>query len=398
MGARNRRSNGVANAISRALDNQNNRQVKTWGKSMRDFFGLVSLYHLDLTRRQYADFHVLRHDFWDIEEDQYTRSFQPSANHAAEGPRPSDRSQEHIPSLESAVYLGYSDSSLLHTSDGKYLVKSLNRSRENDSIVNELFDSYTVHVKTHPSSLLARVTDVLYAPRATLGSILGIQSRHHIIMENLLRGLGHNRDGATDDVKWETYDLKPDDSSSPEHDLADGASLRSDEAVHGFVGEILDQVDAPPLVKQELIDILLEDTKFLARSNIADYSLLFARFPKAEVRSAATIEGEEDEISSTVQVSPSWRSGVSSTDGKWIYRAVLLDFLWSTRKTCAKERTGLIGAFSSLFNKDRDLIPTEPEEYRSEFMNVVQRQLSRRDDGAGAGDSAEGSQAQGALN
>ncbi|KAG6303897.1 hypothetical protein E4U09_003740 [Claviceps aff. purpurea] len=397
MGARNRRSDAVANAISRALDNQNDRQVKTWGKSMRDFFGLFSPFHLDLTRRQYADFHVLRHDFWDIEEDQYTSSFQPSASRAAEGPRPCDRSQEYVPSLESAADLGYSDSSLLHTSDGKYLVKSLNRSRESDSVVNELFDSYTVHVKTHPSSLLARVTDVLYAPRATLGSILGIQSRHHIIMENLLQGLGNNRDGATDDVKWETYDLKPDDSSSPEHDLTDGASLRSDEAVQGFVGEILDQVDAPPLVRQELIDILLEDTKFLARSNIANYSLLFARFPKAEVRPAATIEGEEDQIASTVQVSPSWRSGVSSTDGKWIYRAALLDFLWSTHKTCAKERTGFVGAFSSLFKKGRDSIPTEPEEYRSEFMGVVRRQLSRRDDGAGAGNSAEGSQ-RGALN
>ncbi|KAG5961039.1 hypothetical protein E4U58_004432 [Claviceps cyperi] len=397
MGALNRRSDAVANAISRALDNQNDRQVKTWCKSMRDFFGLFSPFHLDLTRLQYADFHVLRHDFWDIEEDQYTSSFKPSASHAAEGLRPSDRGQEHVPSLESAADLGYSDSSLLHTNDGKYLVKSLNRSRESDSVVNELFDSYTVHVKTHPSSLLARVTDVLYAPRATLGSILGIQLRHHIIMENLLQGLGNNRDGATDDVKWETYDLKPDDSFVPEYDLADGASLRSDEAVYRFVGEILDQVDAPPLVKQELIDILLEDTKFLARSNIADYSLFFARFPKAEVRSAATVEGEEDQIASTAQVSPSWRSGVSSTDGRWIYRAGLMDFLWSTRKTCAKERTGFVGALSSLFKKGRDLVPKEPEEYRSEFMNMVRRQLTRRDDGAGAGDSAEESQ-RGALN
>ncbi|GAB0143229.1 t1pks [Epichloe bromicola] len=66
---------------------------------------------------------------------------------------------------------------------------------------------------------------MLYAPRATVESILGIQPRYYIIMENLLQGLG-NSSASDEEAKWETNDLKPEDYSFPERDVADGMLRR----------------------------------------------------------------------------------------------------------------------------------------------------------------------------
>ncbi|KAG5923431.1 hypothetical protein E4U42_004962 [Claviceps africana] len=403
MNAPQRRSDGITHAIARALDNENDRKARTWGKSISNFFGLFSLFHLDLTRHQYADFHTLRHDFWDIDDDDYASSFRSHPPGA----------QECVPSLEPAGNLGYSGSSFFHTTDGKYLVKSLDRASESDFFVQELCDPYAAHMRTHPSSLLIRITDMLYAPRATIGTILGIQPRHYIVMENLLHGLGDNPQGASGGTsggaaKWETFDLKPDDYFYPERDVA-GGRLASDQVKDGLVDEFPDRIHAASLVKQELIDILLEDTKFLARSNVVDYSLFLARFPKSEVAAAASASAsasasalasatatasaadfEDDDATTATLVSPSWRTGVPSTDGKWIYRAVLLDFLWAKHKARAQTMTGLVGAFNLLFKKGPMSITTEPGEYRARFMDMVERLLWRQDEGSQGGGSAAG--------
>ncbi|KAG5983918.1 hypothetical protein E4U55_006701 [Claviceps digitariae] len=408
MGVCKRRSEAITHAISRALDNENDRKAESLGKSIGRFFGLFSLFHLDLTRHQYADFHAMRHDFWDIDDDDYASSFQfqqPQAVHAAHDAHDAERDpraeiknkhKEHLPSLEPVGDLGYSGSSFFHTSDGKYLVKSLDRASESHFFMNELFHPYTDHIKTHPSSLLVRITDMLYSPRATLGTILGIQPRHYIIMENLLQGMGkHQQEAGSDgDATWETFDLKPDNYFFPERDVA-GGRLASDEVIDGLVDKFPDQVHAPPLVKQELIDILIEDTKFLARANVVDYSLFLARFPKAEleaVAAASTADGEDDVLAATTAVvSPSWRTGVPSTDGKWIYRAVLLDFLWAKHKMRAQAMTGLVGAFNLLFKTQPMSITTEPAEYQARFMSMVERLLSRRDEGTPTSGSTAGS-------
>ncbi|KAG6008394.1 hypothetical protein E4U54_008713 [Claviceps lovelessii] len=407
MGVRKRRSDAITHAIARALDNENDRKAKSWGKAIGHFFDLFSLFHLDLTRQQYADFHAMRHDFWDIDDGDYSSSFysQPHAADAAEqDPRPANKpEQQHrqtLPKLEPAGNLGYSGSSFFHTSDGKYLVKSLDRASESDFFIEELFDPYTTHMKTHPSSLLVRITDMLYAPRATMGTILGIQPRHYIIMENLLQGMGNDQQAGRADgaAKWQTFDLKPDDYFFPERDVA-GGRLASSRVIDGLVDEFPDQVHAPPLVKQELLDILLEDTKFLARSNVVDYSLFLARFPKAELKAgsaSAGVEGAEgaeeadDQLAATTAlVAPSWRTGVPSTDGKWIYRAVLLDFLWAKHKLRAQAMTGLVGAFNFLFRKTEPMsITTDPGEYQARFMGMVERLLSRRDEEEQGGGSA----------
>ncbi|KAG6010737.1 hypothetical protein E4U21_004125 [Claviceps maximensis] len=425
MGMRKRRSDAITNAISRALNNENHRGTKSWGKAIGNFVGFFSLFRLDLTRHQYAEFYVMRHDFWDIDDDEYTSSFQSQphaahAAHAAEQDQGQDQDQDPRPrsgnnhpqepdlsSLEPAGDLGYSGSSFFHTSNGKYLVKSLDRVSESDFFTKELFDPYTAHMKTHPSSLLVHITDVLYAPRATLGTIFGIQPRHYIIMENLLYGLGkgQGKGNQLQLVKWETFDLKPDDYFFPERDVA-GGRLASDEVIDGLVDEFSDQIRVPPLVKQELLDILTEDTKFLARQDVVDYSLFLARFPKAELVAAAASTadgGQEDEddnhddvgnllATSTTLVSPSWRTGVPSTDGKWIYRAVLLDFMWAKHKMQARAMTGLIGALNFLLRRKEPMsITADPGEYQARFTRMVERLLSRPEEGTRGRGTAAGS-------
>lgn len=174
--------------------------------------------------------------------------------------------------------------------------------------MNELFGPHTNHMKSHPSSLLIRITDMLYAPRATVGSILGIQPRHFVIMENLLQSLGNSR-ASDEEAKWETYDSKPEDYFFPERDVAEGM-LASDEVIDGLVDEFPDQVHLPPLIKQELIDILLKDTRFLARSIVLDYSLFFVRCPKAAMMDESTTGTEVADSAAAALQNPSWRTGV----------------------------------------------------------------------------------------
>lgn len=71
---------------------------------------------------------------------------------------------------------------------------------ENESSMDELLGPHTNQMESHPSSLLIRITDMLYAPRATVGSILGIQPRHYI-MENLPQGMGNSR-ASDEEARW----------------------------------------------------------------------------------------------------------------------------------------------------------------------------------------------------
>lgn len=86
--------------------------------------------------------------------------------------------------------LGYSGSSFFATPDGRYLVKSLPRRFEHEFFTRDLFPAYAAHMTARRDSLLVRITDMAYTPRATLGGILGTAPTHHVVMENLLCGRG----------------------------------------------------------------------------------------------------------------------------------------------------------------------------------------------------------------
>lgn len=159
----------------------------------------------------------MRHGTWDIEEREYAESFRRPRSDSTQSGHSRNWKADLIPLGD----LGYSGSTFLITSNEKYLVKSLDRRFEYRFFMYEILPSYIDHMTTYPGSLLARVTDLLYATSTTLGGLLGLAPTHLIVMENLTHGKGLENDD-TLTAQWSTYDLKPDSYFFPERDIADG--------------------------------------------------------------------------------------------------------------------------------------------------------------------------------
>jgi hypothetical protein len=208
-----------------------------------------------------------------------------------------------------------------------------------------------------PTSLLVRITDFLYSPYLTLGSLLGLSPACHIIMENIL--YGQSTSSAPD--KWETYDLKPTSYFYPERDIA-GGHLASESTKERLVDTFADKIRVPEAQKIALLTTLEEDTKLLSFCNAVDYSLFLIRYPASFADSV---------ITPNAQSSP-WREGVPSEDGKWIYRAVVLDFFWAKHHTQAKLMTGLIKSFNVVARKGPMSITTNATEYRKRFLKMIE--------------------------
>lgn len=105
--------------------------------------------------------------------------------------------------------------------------------------------------------------------------------------------------------------------------------LASDEVNGGLVDEFPDQVDLPPLIKQELIVILLEDTREYSRQIKRCGPLFVFRTASRAVMDVSITTGTEAVDPAAAELhSPSWRTGASG-DGEWMYRAALLDSLWA---------------------------------------------------------------------
>lgn len=216
-------------------------------------------------------------------------------------------------------------------------------------------------METNQDSLLVRITDLLYCPTATLGSALGLAPSHHIVMENIL--YGKSSCSKDQQEKWETYDLKPNDYFYPERDVAGGA-LAPKSVKDRLIDEFPDKIRVTIDQKEELIAQLSRDSKILQASNAVDYSLFVVRYP-------ADIEG----IPPPPGRGSSWRTGVRSRDGKWIYRAIVLDFFWAKDALHAQTLTGLVKLFNALkWGKDHGpmSITTTSDEYRQRFLGMVE--------------------------
>jgi len=217
----------------------------------------------------------------------------------------------------------------------------------------------------NPDSTLVRITDLLYSPSPTLGAALGTAPGHHIIMENIL--YGKSSCAKVDQEKWEAYDLKPNDYFYPERDIA-GGNLAPDSVKDRLIDEFLDKVRLTIDEKEDLVAQISRDTKVLQMSNAVDYSLFLVRYP-------ASIHLAE---SGSVPVPPGkrspWRNGVISRDGKWVYRAILLDFFWAKDALQAQAMTGLVNTFNFLkWGRDHGpmSITTTSDEYRKRFLRMV---------------------------
>ncbi|KAF4589704.1 putative phosphatidylinositol phosphate kinase [Ophiocordyceps camponoti-floridani] len=358
MKIRSRRiSASIADAIAAPADDEVAGQSPCLGSCLNALSAFSALYRLDLEQYRPLDFLRLRRDVWQLDEALYRRSF--------DGPSDDDDAARQ---LVPAGDLGYSGSTFFSTPDGSYLVKSLPRRFEHEFFTHDLLDVYMARMMNCPESLLVRITDMVFSPKATLGGILGTAPTHHIIMENLLHLGGDGRDEQQDAVA-ETYDLKPDDYFFPERDIADGrlvpASIK-DRLVDSFPDEVLVSARA----RAELISLLEADTALLADKSAVDYSLFLVRFPVTT----------DSPFSDSNATQSSWRTGIASTDGRWIYRAVVLDFFWAKNKLRAKAMTGLVGALNLVARKGPMSITAEPTEYRARFMRMVNKLVSSDDD------------------
>lgn len=224
-------------------------------------------------------------------------------------------------------------------------------------------------MELNPGSLLVRITDLLYSPAPTIGAALGTAPGHHIVMENILYGKSScSEDGKN---RWETYDLKPNDYFYPERDVA-GGRLAPESVKERLIDEFPDKVRLTIDEKEDLVAQVSRDTKILQEHNAVDYSLFLVRYPA----SLASVDN------GSVPVPPGkgspWRTGLTSRDGKWVYRAILLDFFWAKDALQAKAMTGLVNTFNFLkWGKDHGpmSITTSSDEYRARFLRMVDEMI-----------------------
>ncbi|KAK4508715.1 hypothetical protein PRZ48_002454 [Zasmidium cellare] len=293
-------------------------------------------------------FKALR-ETWQIDEEEYRKAFGADSKDAA-GLKPIGTLQYHTTLLlasELIVYagdMGYSGSTFFTTTNNTYLVKSIPRHFESSFFKNDLLLPYAEYMHDNPSSLLVRITDFLACNQWSLGTALSLAPTHHIIMENIKTGEGEG---------WETYDLKPMSYFYPERDVAGGV-LTSEATKSKLADDFNEKISLSVDDAAEFTLQLQKDTAFLAAHNAVDYSLFLIRIPS----------------STSTPSPPTWRTGIPSSDGKWIYRAAILDFFWAKHKVHAKAMTGLIKAYNTVDRQGPMSVTTESGEYRERFLKM----------------------------
>lgn len=322
----------IARAISDEADPSRSR-AKRLVRRIADFFTLFSI---RLTCFEPAEFLTLRHDVWQMNEDEYLRSFRASAKRSCKR-RGKGLDTELVPMGD----LGYDGATFFTTLDAKYLVKPLSQHSERQLFLQKLYCGYVSHMKRHPNSLLVRITDVVFASHASLAGILGTVPTHHMAMENLLYGRDVDGDSGLG-TGWESYPLTP-TNCYPFRPDVQGGSLVTDSVRDKLFDEFLDQICVTAQMKNDLIGFLDEDTQFLSAQGLVDYSLFIIRFPSLHYRQPPR----------TKATAHPWRSGVRDVSGQWTYRVAILDFF------CTKPRS------------KRAKETPSPREYRQRFMEMV---------------------------
>ncbi|KAJ1325870.1 Phosphatidylinositol-4-phosphate 5-Kinase [Microdochium nivale] len=364
-----RRETLVARSIVFAiLNNKDDGKPPKKPSLLRRALRLLHLYWLTFELLRNDLFIALRKS-WGVPEDAYKASFVARGRKSAND------------TLEPLGDMGYSGSTFFRTSDGKYLVKSVPRSFENSFFKKELILPYAEHMRAHPeASILVRITDFLQSRHKSIGMLLGLAPSHHIVMENLLCGSG---DGAVDNSKWESWDLKPMSYFYPERDVAGGA-LASEATKSRLPDKFQGKVYLSAAQRDEFLAQLRKDTQLLADANAVDYSLFLVRVtnesdPDATVPSISEITQDFATAATSPQQQqqqqkkqPTWRTGITSPDGKQVYRATVLDFFWAKHSAYAKVMTGLIKTYNVVDEQGPMSITAESSEYRDRFLKMCE--------------------------
>lgn len=259
-------------------------------------------------------------------------------------------------------------------------MKSVPRHHEHTFFRDDLLDNYAAHMATHPHSLLIRICDFLASSGLAIGHQLGLSPSHHIIMENVMYGK-EVAEGAGK-PEWEQWDLKPTSYFYPERDIAEGR-LTSEATKSRLADEFNGKIVLTQKQAEEFWRSLEEDTRLLAQCNVVDYSLFLVRIqtkaPAQQVSdpsSSSSPPREREELvprdpPAAPPDPPSWRTGVPSVDGKYMYRAAILDFFWAKHKTQPRVMTFLVNAYNKLISRHGPMsITTTPEEYRERFLKL----------------------------
>lgn len=182
---------------------------------------------------------------------------------------------------------------------------------------------------------------------------------------------------------WEQWDLKPTSYFYPERDIANGR-LTSEATKNQLADKFNDKILLTTEQAGKFWRSLEEDTRMLAEANAVDYSLFLVRIrtnaPAHEVSNPASASSPPAEAEELVPREPpaappsppSWRTGIPSTDGKFLYRAAVLDFFWAKHKIQPRLMTFLINAYNKLVWRHGPMsITTTPDEYRERFLKLV---------------------------
>lgn len=218
-------------------------------------------------------------------------------------------------------------------------------------------------MQEHTDSLLVHITDLVGITSPVLGTIVGYMPSHHVIMENVM---GDSEKSAEPGL-WETYDLKPIDYFYPERDLMP-QPLTSRAVPSRLCDYFKDKVRVTKSQFQKLRKRIEQDTDFLKSGDTVDYSLFLIRYPAHILPTDSTDAMSE------------WRCGVTSTDGKWKYRVVLLDFFWAKHKLPAQALTGAVHTFNVVGHKVHMSITTTAHKYREKFLQMVDGLVELSDD------------------
>ncbi|RPA76975.1 SAICAR synthase-like protein [Ascobolus immersus RN42] len=287
--------------------------------NMDTFF---SLYYIHLQRAAPLLFKKLRQKCFGIDDVEYHEQFRRR--------------------LRPVSGLGFSGSLFFFTDDRSLIVKSINRRFEYLFLYEDLINAYGKYMQENKDSTLCRITDVLYSFDHRLGSLLGVSPNHYVVMKNSLDGLDEKKGGK----KW---DLKPQSFFEPTRDLVPDA-MKSEAAKSGLADALDEEIFMTRQQKKELMRIVEEDARFLTNIETIDYSLLVGRYP-IDMVDMSELPQPESPV-----------SGMRSSDGKWVYKFCIVDFLWNVKQLHPQ----VIQVAGKALPEQT--VTTEPGRYREEFL------------------------------
>jgi hypothetical protein len=231
-------------------------------------------------------------------------------------------------------------------------------------------------MQNNPASLLIRITDFLECIHYSVGTLFGLTPTHQMVMENILYGQAQQ----TEDSKWESWDLKPMSYFYPERDVAGGA-LSSEATRSRLADDFNESIVLSRDQAEEFKAQLEKDTALLRDCNAVDYSLFLVRIPASTAPASGSQPSLSTENPSSKPIPPAespfappepptWRTGITSADGQYVYRAAILDFFWAKHKVHAKAMTGLIKSYNLVDRQGPMSVTTTAPEYRERFLKM----------------------------